>query len=163
MFIAVVGGGQCSRDEAKLAEAVGTHLAKRGVTLICGGLGGVMAAACKGARSANGKTVGILPGSSREEANPYVDIPIVTDMGEARNVIVVNSAQAVIAIGGKFGTLAEIAYALRNKIPVIGLNTWSLSKNGRLVKSIISANTPKEAVEKALAAAEGKTKAGEKE
>ena len=154
MFIAVVGGAQCSRDEAKLAEAVGFELAKRGATLICGGLGGVMAAACKGDRSAKGKTVGILPGYTREEANPYVDIPIVTGIGEARNVIVVNTAQAVIAIGGKFGTLSEIAYALRNKIPVVGLNTWSLSKSGRLVKSIIAAQNPKEAVEKALAAIE---------
>jgi len=156
MFVAVVGGGQCSREEAKLAEAVGIELAKRRVTLICGGLGGVMAAACKGARSAGGKTVGILPGNTREEANPYVDIPLVTGMGEARNVIVVNSAQAVIAIGGKFGTLAEIAYALRNNVPVIGLNTWSLSRKGRWVRSIIAAQNPKEAVEKALAAIEGK-------
>jgi len=155
MFIAVVGGAQCSRDEAKLAEAVGAELAKRKVTLVCGGLGGVMAAACKGARSAGGKTVGILPGSTRDEANPYIDIPIVTGIGEARNVIVVNTAQAVIAIGGKFGTLSEIAYALRSKTPVVGLNTWSLSKNGRLVKSIIQAQNPKEAVEKAVAAIKG--------
>jgi uncharacterized protein (TIGR00725 family) len=155
MFVAVVGGAQCSRDEAKLAEAVGVELAKRKATLICGGLGGVMAAACKGARSAGGKTVGIVPGNTRDEANPYVDIPIVTGIGEARNVIVVNTAQAVIAIGGKFGTLSEIAYALRSKIPVVGLNTWTLSKNGRLVKSIIAANTPKEAVEKAVAAIKG--------
>ena len=156
MFIAVVGGAQCSRDEVKLAEAVGVELAKHGVTLVCGGLGGVMEAACKGARSAKGKTVGILPGGTREEANPYVDIPIVTGMGEARNVIVVNTAQAVIAIGGKFGTLSEIAYALRYKIPIVGLNTWSLSRNGRLVRSIIVASNPKEAVEKALAAIKGK-------
>ena len=155
MFVAVVGGAQCSRDEAKLAEAVGAELAKKKVTLICGGLGGVMAAACKGAHSAGGKTVGIVPGNSREEANRYVDIPIVTGIGEARNAIVVNTAQAVIAIGGKFGTLSEIAYALRSKIPVIGLNTWTLSKNGRLVKSIIVANNPKEAVEKAVAAIKG--------
>jgi hypothetical protein len=156
MFIAVVGGAQCSREEAKLAEEVGIELAKRKVMLICGGLGGVMAAACKGVRSAGGKTVGILPGSTREEANPYVDIPIVTGIGEARNVIVVNSAQAVIAIGGKYGTLSEIAYALRNDVPVIGLNTWSLAKKGRSVRSIIAAQNPKEAVEKALAAIKGK-------
>ena len=155
MFIAVVGGAQCSRDEAKLAEAVGLELAKRGAILICGGLGGVMAAACKGARSAKGKTVGILPGNAREEANSYVDIPIVTGMGEARNVIVVNTAQAVIAIGGKFGTLSEIACALRNNIPVIGLTTWALSKKGRPVKAIIAAQNPKEAVEKAVAAIKG--------
>ena len=154
--VAVVGGGQCSREEARLAEAVGVELAKRGVTLVCGGLGGVMEAACKGARSAKGKTVGILPGNVREEANPYVDIPIVTGMGEARNVIVVNTAQAVIAIGGKYGTLSEIACALRNNVPVIGLNTWSLSKKGRSVRSIIAAQTPQEAVEKALAAIKGK-------
>jgi hypothetical protein len=114
-----------------------------------------MAAACKGARSAKGKTVGILPGNAREEANSYVDIPIVTGMGEARNVIVVNTAQAVIAIGGKFGTLSEIAYALRNNIPVIGLTTWALSKKGRPVKAIIAAQNPKEAVEKAVAAIKG--------
>ena len=155
MFVAVVGGAQCSREEAKLAEAVGFELAKKGAILICGGLGGVMAAACKGARSAKGKTVGILPGNAREEANPYIDIPIVTGMGEARNVIVVNTAQAVIAIGGKFGTLSEIAYALRNNIPVIGLTTWSLSRKGRPVKAIIAAQNPKEAVEKALAAIKG--------
>jgi len=157
--VAVVGGGQCSREEARLAEAVGVELAKRGVTLVCGGLGGVMEAACKGARSAKGKTVGILPSNVREEANPYVDIPIVTGMGEARNVIVVNTAQAVIAIGGKYGTLSEIACALRNNVPVIGLNTWSLSKKGRSVRSIIAAQTPQEAVEKALAAIKGKVTA----
>lgn len=152
MFIAVIGGGRCSQDEAEIAEAVGAELARRGVTLVCGGLGGVMAAACKGAHSAGGTTVGILPGNRREEANLYVDIPIVTGLGEARNVIVVSSAQAVIAIGGRFGTLSEIAYALRNNIPVIGLNTWLLSRRGRLDSSIIAAQNPKEAVDKALAA-----------
>ena len=158
MFVAVVGGRQCSQEEAKLAEAVGVELAKRGVTLVCGGLGGVMEAACRGARSAKGVTVGILPGSMRDEANPHVDIPVVTGMGEARNVIVVNTAQAVIAIGGKYGTLSEIAYALRNNVPVIGLNTWMLAKKGRSVRSIIAAQSPKEAVEKALAAIGGETK-----
>lgn len=156
MFVSVVGGSRCSRREAELAEEVGAELARRGVTLVCGGLAGVMAAACKGARSAGGTTVGILPGSRREDANRYVDIPIVTTIGEARNVIVVCSGQAVIAICGEYGTLSEIAHALRRKIPVVGLNTWSLSKGGQLDRSIIIAQSAKDAVDKALAAIKGR-------
>lgn len=152
MIISVIGGSRCSQREARLAEEVGVELAKRGVILVCGGLTGVMRAVCKGARSAGGTSVGILPGNRRESANPYVDIPIVTTIGEARNVIVVCSGQAVIAIGGEYGTLSEIAYALRNEIPVVSLNTWSLSKNGQLDDSIIIAQNPKDAVDKALAA-----------
>ncbi len=155
MFVSVIGGSRCSRREAELAEEVGAELARRGVTLVCGGLSGVMAAACKGAHSAGGTTVGILPGSRREDANPDVDIPIVTTIGEARNVIVVCSGQAVIAICGEYGTLSEIAYALRSRIPVIGLNTWSLSKGRQLDSSIIVAQSAKDAVDKALAAIEG--------
>ena len=156
MFISVIGGSRCSRQQAKVAEEVGCELAKRGATVVCGGLGGVMEAACKGARSAGGITVGILPGRRREDANPYVDIPIVTNLGEARNVIVVCSGQAVIAIDGEYGTLSEIAHALRNKIPVIGLTTWSLSKGEQMVDSIITAENARDAVNKALAAIEGK-------
>ena len=158
MLIAVVGGGQCSAEEEKLAEAVGRGLARRGVILICGGLGGVMEAACKGAKSERGTTIGILPGEDRSAANPYVDIPIVTGIGYARNLIVVKSAQAVIAIDGSYGTLSEIAYALQSGIPVIGLNTWSLSLNGELDHSIIQAQHAAEAVEKAIAAALEKEK-----
>jgi uncharacterized protein (TIGR00725 family) len=154
VFVSVIGGSHCSRQEAELAEEVGAELARRGVTLICGGLTGVMAAACKGAHSAGGTTVGILPGSRRKDANPYVDIPIVTTIGEARNVIVVCSGQAVIAIDGEYGTLSEVAFALRHKIPVVGLNTWSLSKNRQLDGSIIIADSAKDAVDKALAAIE---------
>jgi len=149
-FIAVIGGGECSPQEAELAEEVGRELARQGVILICGGLGGIMAAACKGASSEGGVTIGILPGGSRQAANPYVQIPIVTNLGEARNVIVIKSAQAVIAIGGSYGTLSEIGHALRNGIPVIGLNTWSLSRNGQPDNSIIPAQDPTEAVRKAL-------------
>jgi hypothetical protein len=149
-FIAVIGGGQCSKEEARQAEEVGRQLAKRGAVLVCGGLGGIMGAACKGASLEGGTTIGILPGDSSQAANPYVQIPIVTGLGEARNVIVVKSAQAVIAIGGKYGTLSEISYALKNGIPVIGLNTWSLSRNGRKDKSVIPAQSPTEAVDKAL-------------
>jgi hypothetical protein len=150
-FVAVIGGSQCSKEEAQLAEEVGRRLAKRGAILVCGGLGGIMKAACKGASSAGGTTIGILPGDNRQAANPYVQIPIVTGLGEARNVIVVKSVQAVIAIGGSYGTLSEISHALKNDIPVIGLNTWSLSRNGRQDKSIIPAQSPTEAVAQALA------------
>ncbi len=149
-FIAVIGGGQPSPQEAKLAEAVGRELAMRGAILVCGGLGGVMEAACRGAQSEGGVTIGILPGESRQAANPYVQIPIVTGIGHARNLAVVKSAQAVIAIGGSYGTLSEIGHALRSGIPVIGLNTWSLSRNGQQDNSIILAQNPTEAVNKAL-------------
>jgi len=149
-FIAVIGGSQCSKEEARLAEEVGRELALRGAILVCGGLGGIMKAACKGASSEGGTTIGILPGDNSRAANPYVQIPVVTGLGEARNVIVVKSVQAVIAIGGSYGTLSEISHALKNGIPVIGLNTWSLSRNGRQDKSIIPAQSPIEAVDKAL-------------
>jgi len=109
-----------------------------------------MEAACRGAQSEGGVTIGILPGESRQVANPYVQIPIVTGIGYARNVAVVKSAQAVIAIGGSYGTLSEIAHALQSGIPVIGLNTWSLSRNGQQDNSIILAQNPTEAVNKAL-------------
>ncbi len=149
-IVAVVGGGRCSQEEAALAEAVGRRLAEAGATLICGGLGGVMAAACRGARSAGGLTIGVLPGSSPSDANPDVDIPIVTGMGEARNVIIVRTASAVIAIGGEFGTLSEIALALKLGRPVIGLGTWELSKQGEVSEEIIQATTAEEAVRLAL-------------
>ena len=149
-FIAVIGGSQCSSQEAKLAEAVGRELAKQGAILVCGGLGGIMEAACKGASAEGGITIGILPGDSHQAANPHVQIPISTGMGYARNVIVVKSVQAVIAIGGSYGTLSEISHALQSNIPVIGLNTWSLSKNGQQDNSIIPAQNFTEAVDKAL-------------
>jgi predicted Rossmann-fold nucleotide-binding protein len=126
-LIAVIGGSQCSSQEARLAEEVGCELAKRGATLVCGGLGGVMEAACKGASSEDGVTIGILPGSSRPEA--------------------------VIAIGGGYGTLSEIGHALRNGVPVVGLNTWLLSRNGQADNSIIPAQNPTEAVDIALSLA----------
>jgi len=149
-FVAVIGGSQCTKEETRLAEEVGRQLARRGAILVCGGLGGIMKAACKGASSEGGTTIGILPGDNSRAANPYVQIPVVTGLGEARNVIVVKSVQAVIAIGGNYGTLSEISHALKNGIPVIGLNTWSLSRNGRQDKSIIPAQSPIEAVDKAL-------------
>jgi hypothetical protein len=149
-FIAVIGGAKPSPLETNLAEAVGRELARRGVILVCGGLGGVMEAACRGASSEGGITIGILPGDNRQAANPYVQIPIVTNMGFARNIAVVKSAQAVIAIDGGYGTLSEIGHALQSGIPVIGLNTWSLSRNGQPDDSIVPARSPAEAVDKAL-------------
>ncbi|MBA7706564.1 hypothetical protein ES703_115418 [subsurface metagenome] len=149
-IIAVIGGGSCNREEARLAEEVGRELAKRGATLVCGGLGGVMEAACKGASSEGGVTIGVLPGDDRQSANPYVRIPIVTGIGYARNVAVVKSSQAVIAVGGNYGTLSEISHALQSGIPVIGLNTWTIARNGKEDKAIISAQSPAEAVDKAL-------------
>ena len=149
-FIAVIGGGQCSPQEAKLAEKVGCELARQGAILVCGGLGGVMEAACKGAYLEDGITIGILPGENHQAANPYVKIPIVTGVGYARNLAVVKSAQAVIAIGGSYGTLSEISHALQSSIPVIGLNTWLLSQGGQQDNSIILAQNPTEAVNKAL-------------
>ena len=149
-FIAVIGGGQPSPQEAQFAEEVGRELAMGGAILVCGGLGGVMESACKGAQSEGGVTIGILPGESRQAANPYVQIPIVTGIGHARNLAVVKSAQAVIAIGGSYGTLSEISHALQSGIPVIGLNTWSLSRNSQQDNSIILAQNPTEAVNKAL-------------
>ena len=149
-FIAVIGGNQCSPQEAQLAEEVGRELARRGAILVCGGLSGVMEAACRGASSEGGITIGILPGESRQAANPYVQIPIATGLGYARNLAVVKSAQAVIAIGGSYGTLSEISHALQSGIPVIGLNTWSLSRNNQQDNSIIPAQNAVEAVNKAI-------------
>jgi len=154
-LIGVIGGSRCSPEEERLAEEVGREVARRGAVLVCGGLGGVMEAACRGARQAGGLTIGILPGNRAEEANPWVEIPIVTGLGEARNVLVVKSCRAVIAIGGEFGTLSEIALALRDGVPVVGLKTWQLSKEGNRADPIVRAQNAAEAVEKALALAEG--------
>ncbi|HUS71081.1 MAG TPA: TIGR00725 family protein [Anaerolineae bacterium] len=154
MMVAVIGDGFCSADTALLAEEVGRLLAKKGAAVVCGGLGGVMEAACRGAKEAGGLTIGILPGTSRRDANPYVDIPIVTGMREARNVIVVSSAQSVIAVSGRFGTLSEIAHALKLGIPVVGLCSWRIGKEGRdESQGIVPASDPVDAVHKALALA----------
>jgi uncharacterized protein (TIGR00725 family) len=153
MVIAVIGDSSCSSGEAKLAETVGELLAQQDVTIVCGGLGGVMEAACRGAKSKGGLTVGILPGQDSSTANPWVGVPVVTGLGEARNVVVVKSAQAVIAIGGRYGTLSEIAFALKNGVPVIGLNTWSLSRNGEEDDSIVRVQSAVDAVNKAISSA----------
>ncbi len=151
MFLAVVGSARCDAETAALAEEVGREIARLGAVLICGGRGGVMEAACRGARSAGGTTVGILPGTDRAEANPHVDIPIVTGLGEARNALVVRSADAVIAVRGGYGTLSEIALALKMGRPVVGLDTWQLDPPGHEQAGLATANDPVEAVWKAIA------------
>jgi uncharacterized protein (TIGR00725 family) len=122
------------------AESVGRGLAARGAVVVCGGLGGAMEAACRGAKEAGGTTVGLLPGRDRDDANPYVDIAVATGLGEARNALVVRTADALIAIGGGYGTLSEIALALRTGKRVVGLGTWE-------IEGIEPVSSPDEAVE----------------
>jgi len=155
-IIAIIGGSAPTRGEAATAEAVGHALAAEGAILICGGRGGVMKAACRGAKQAGGLTIGILPGTNRRGANPYVDIPIVTGIGEARNAIITRTAQAVIAVGGSYGTLSEIAFALAFGVPVVGLGTWEVRREGHPPAPIVYAATPEEAVARALALARQK-------
>ena len=128
-MIAVIGAGSCDEKISQIAEQVGELLAKKNYTIICGGLGGVMEAACKGAKKAGGQTVGILPGNDPKEANPYIDIAIATGMGVGRNIIIIRSCTAVLAINGSFGTLSELAYAMQLNKPVVGLKTWDISEN----------------------------------
>jgi hypothetical protein len=148
--IAVIGGAHASTVDATRAQHVGRLIAEAGAVLVCGGLGGVMEAACRGARQAGGTTVGILPGADRGEANGSVEIAVATGMGEARNVIVVGSADAVIAVGGEFGTLSEMALALKAGTAVIGLDSWELARRGAPVPGVLVAETPEAAVALAL-------------
>jgi uncharacterized protein (TIGR00725 family) len=163
-MIAVIGSSNPPQQElVELGEAVGRELAKRGVTVVCGGLSGVMEAVCRGAKSEGGQTIGILPGRVPTDANDYVDIPIVTTMGYSRNIIVVHTGAACIAVGGAFGTLCEISYALDARIPVVGLNTWEFTKTGEgtpIHDRVIRAEDPVDAVEKAIAAANSRISVG---
>jgi uncharacterized protein (TIGR00725 family) len=142
-YVAVVGPGEASAEEVAQAEAVGRLLAGRGVVVVCGGLGGVMDAVSRGAANAGGTVLGILPGTDRAEANAHVTVAVATGMGEMRNPLVVRAADAVIAIGGAYGTLSEIAFALRTGVPVIGIGTWELD-------DVISAPDAETAVDLAL-------------
>ena len=141
--IAVVGAGRASTEETDAAEAVGRGLAEAGAVVVCGGLGGVMEAACRGAKSAGGTTVGILPGDDRADANEHVDVALATGLGEARNALVVRAADALVAIGGEYGTLSEIALALKVGKPVVGVESWDLD-------AIERADSPEDAVRRAL-------------
>ncbi len=124
-LISVVGAAECSEEEAQTAEEVGRLLAERGFGVVCGGLGGVMRATCKGCKRAGGQTVGILPGDDPNDANPWVEIPIPTGMGEARNVLVAKAGEAMVAVGGEYGTLSEIAFALKLSKTVVAIGKWS--------------------------------------
>ena len=148
--MAVAGSGGAPEGDLEAAERVGRALGGRGAVVVCGGLGGVMEAACRGAREAGGSTLGILPGFDRGDANPYVDLAVPTGLGEARNALVVRAADALIAVGGEWGTLSEIALALRAGKRVVGLGTWELSRAGRPVEGIVAARDPEQAVELAL-------------
>jgi len=142
--IAVIGAGECSDRGAALAYATGRLIALNKAVLMCGGLGGVMEHAARGAKDAGGLTIGILPGFSCSDANPYIDIAIPTGMSHARNVLVVRAAAGVIAIEGAYGTLSEIAIALTLGKPVVGLHTWDIAPD------IIRADSPDDAVKKLL-------------
>ncbi len=142
MIIAVIGAGSCSQEIYRMAEEVGKLIAMNGAVLVTGGLGGVMEAASKGTQEEGGITVGILPGLSKDEANRYVDIPIATGLSHARNAIIARSADALIAIAGEYGTLSEIAIALKLGKPVIGINAWDT------IEGVIHVTTPAEAIKK---------------
>jgi uncharacterized protein (TIGR00725 family) len=155
IYIGVSGPGDASDDEAKMAEEVGRRLAEHGAVVICGGLGGVMDAAARGATAAGGLAIGILPGESRRGSSSHLTAAIPTGMGEARNALLVRAADAVIAISGEFGTLSEIALALKMGKPVVGLGTWELRKPDRTVDAMMTARSAEEAVDLALGAAGG--------
>jgi uncharacterized protein (TIGR00725 family) len=145
-YVAVIGPGEATRDQVADAEAVGRGLAQHGAVVVCGGLQGVMAGASRGATEVGGTVVGILPGSDRAAGNEWLTVAIPTGLGELRNGLVIRVADVVIAIGGGYGTLSEIALALKAKTPVIGINTWQIDGIGR-------ADSPEQAVEHALVTA----------
>ncbi len=140
-MIGVIGAGSCDNEIYESARKVGAGIARAGGILVCGGLGGVMDGVCRGAHEAGGQTVGILPGPDKANANPYVTIPIVTDLGHARNVLIARTADILVAISGGYGTLSEISISLKLGKPVIGLGTWPNLKGIDYVK------TPDEALE----------------
>jgi uncharacterized protein (TIGR00725 family) len=149
-YVAVVGPGEATPQEADAAEQVGAGLARAGAVVVCGGLGGVMAAACRGAAGAAGLTIAILPGADRRAANEWARVVIPTGMGEMRNVLVVRSADAVIAVGGAYGTLSEVALALKTGVPVVGIDTWPID-------GVTGVDSPADAVQTALARAAGRS------
>jgi uncharacterized protein (TIGR00725 family) len=153
LHIGVVGEGVCSARLAREAERVGAAIARAGAVLLCGGLRGVMEAASRGAAEAGGVVVGLLPGFRRRDANRWVTIPIVTGLDQARNVVLVRSCDAIVAIGGMYGTLSEIALALKLGVPVIGLRTWRLRQPERRRVPLLVATSPEEAAARALRAA----------
>lgn len=149
--VAVIGAAECTPEQAGWAEEVGRLLARRGAVLVCGGRGGVMEAACRGALSAGGMTVGLLPGTELEAGNPFLTLALPTGLGQTRNALVALAGRAVIAIGGGQGTLSEIGWALKSGRRVVGLATWQAHQADGTPLDILRANTPQEAVDLALA------------
>jgi uncharacterized protein (TIGR00725 family) len=152
-YVAVVGGGEATTAEMRDAEEVGRLLARADIVLVCGGLGGVMHAAARGSEAEGGTSIGVLPGDDRGPASPHLTVAVSTGLGEARNAVVVRTVDAVIAVGGEFGTLSEIGLALAMHKPVIGLRTWRLQREG-IGAALIDADDPADAVDKALRAIE---------
>lgn len=150
IYVAVCGGSEADDATCEVAEHVGRELARLGAVVVTGGLGGVMAAACRGAKAAGGTTFAILPTDDRRTANPWVDLAVPTGMGEARNALVARAADAVVAVAGEFGTLSEIALALRMGKPVVGLGTWQLARDGRPVEAVRAVENPQEAARLAV-------------
>ena len=155
-MISVIGGEAGGPEALTAAEVVGREIARRGATLVCGGRGGVMEAACRGARTEGGHTIGIMPGRGHEDSPPnqYVEFPVFTGMGFARNVMVVLSADAVIAIDGSYGTLSEISYALIHQVPIVGIDTWDFNYHGFDGRTITRVSDPAKAVDIAITRAE---------
>ena len=153
VYVAVCGGGDATGDDVETAEEVGRLLAREHAVVICGGLGGVMDAVARGVAAEVGVSIGILPGRDRKDQGGHLTYSIPTGLGEARNTLVVSAADAVIAIGGEFGTLSEIAFALRIGVPVVGLRTWELAKRDGPVDAYPVAETAAEAVRRAMDAA----------
>ena len=147
MYVSVIGAGECAGDLADVAFEVGSLLARRGHVLVCGGLGGVMDAAARGATEEGGIVVGILPDDDRRRASEWLTVSIPTGMGQARNALVASSGDAVIAVGGGYGTLSEIGFALKLGKPVIGLGTWELEGKGAVPGGIVTATSQAEAVD----------------
>jgi hypothetical protein len=143
-IIAVIGGRKTEKSLLKEAEEAGRLIAEKGAVLVCGGLGGVMEAASRGAKAGGGLTVGILPQNDSKEANQFIDIPIVTGLGIGRNVIIARTANALIAVGGEYGTLSEIAFALQMGKPVVGIKTWD-------IKGVVAVENAADAVERVFA------------
>ena len=150
VYVAVIGPDPAPPDVAAACEEVGRLLARAGAIVVTGGLGGSMEAASRGAAEEGGVTLGILPGRTRKDANPYLTVSVPTGMGEGRNVLNVRAADVVIAVAGEFGTLSEIAFALKTGVPVVGLDTWELSKAGQRVEAFLRVETPEDAVREAL-------------
>jgi uncharacterized protein (TIGR00725 family) len=148
--IGVLGPNQTTPEQEALGREVGRRIAEAGALLLCGGLGGMMRAAAEGAKSAKGQTIGILPGEDKAAANEFIDIPLPTGLGAYRNAVLVRACDAVIAVHGAYGTLSEIAFALRLGVPVVGLHTWSVTRDGSPDPSIHAVQTAEEAVELAL-------------